>query len=221
MRCTDILGYAGITEGDRSGRLPSHQFVQFDIPLDTGLLSPFGQIRRVGEFTRVEQEERLRSGSAFKPIPVPAGHFRCAAWHINLSGVEAVRRYVVDPDTGLPQILVGDPSGTHPLMRHREALHSVVSQIGTNFKLSGPRNCSSEFLLNAVYGAAYVLVREDYANQNQACSWLKDAGLAVSAACGVFPGNRTLADLPLDKVEPDAGRLPTGRVRDESVRCRE
>lgn len=124
----------------------------------------------MGNFTRAERGERVRSGNVFKPIPVPEGHFRCAAWHINLSGVEAVRRYVVDPDTKLPQLLVGDPSGKHPLMKHREALHSVVSQIGTNFKLNGPRNCSPAFLLNVVYSAAYVLVREDYENQTKACS---------------------------------------------------
>ncbi|GKS62947.1 hypothetical protein YTPLAS72_02510 [Nitrospira sp.] len=217
---TDLLSYAGVVEGDRTGHLPSHQFVKFDVPLETGHLLPFGQTRRVGNFTRAEWEERFQPGQAFKPISVPKGFFRCAAWHINLSGIEAVQPYVVEPETKLPKLLISDTAGYHPLMTHRANLHSIVSQIDTSFKLTGPNNCSSEFLLESLYAAAFLLIREDYENQRKACGWLRNVGLKVSDHCGTFPGNVTLAQFPLDNVESESRRLPTGRIENEAVRCK-
>ncbi len=198
---TDLLGYAGLEDKDRSGRLPARQFVWFDMPLAGGHLVPLGRVKSVK-----------------KNDPVEKGYFRCAAWHLNLSGIQAVRHYAVDPETKFPASL--HDNGSHPLWQHRAHLHSVVSQIDTSFHLTGPTNCSPSFLLESLYAAAFVLVREDKANQSKACGWLKNAGLKVTEACGTFPGNVTLARLPLDNVESDAGRLPTGRAENEAVRCK-
>lgn len=218
-RRTDLLGYVGIREGDRTGRIPAHQFVEFDVPIALGAEAPMGQVRRVGDFTLAEMQERTNNRQLFQAIPIPPHHFRCAAWHINLSGVEAVARYVVDPSTGLAEPLIGDPQGKHPLMKHRQNLHSVVSQIKTDFKLTGLRNCSSQFLQEAIYAAAFVLVREDHQNRTRACDWFREAGLTVSGNCNAFPENRTLEVLPLD-IEPDSDGLPSVRARDEAVRCK-
>ncbi|MEK9142227.1 MAG: hypothetical protein AAB308_14325, partial [Nitrospirota bacterium] len=113
-----------------------------------------------------------------------------------------------------------DPFGLHPLMQHRTHLHSVVSQIDTSFRLTGPENCSPSFLLEALYAAAFVLVREDSDSQKRACDWLRHAGLDVTKACGTFPGNTTLTSVPLDIVESDAGKFATGRAKSEAVRCK-
>ena len=201
---TDLLGYAGLQEKDQSGRLPEHQFVWFDMPLEGGRLVPLGRAKPVRRVTD----------------PVEEDYFRCAAWHINLSGIQAVRRYVIDPETKLPKPITGDASGLHPLIQHRTHLHSIVSQIDTSFRLTGPENCSSSFLLKTLYAAAFVLVREDKENQGKACTWLEKAGLKVTEACGTFPVNTTLNDVPLDIVESDAGKFPTGRARSEAVRCK-
>lgn len=215
---TDILSYAAVQSTDGDGRLSRPKFVEFDMPFESGHLVPLGRLRRVGDFTADELAERFRSGKLFQPIPIPKGHFRCAAWHINLSGLQAVKPYVVDPETKIPAPLHDDLR--HPLWQHRAHLHGVVSQIDTSFKLSGPNNCSPSFLLEALYAAAFVLVREDHESQYAACTWLKQAGLRVTEACGTFPGNTTLNDVPLDIIESDAEKFETGRAKNKAVRCK-
>ena len=205
-RRMDLLSYAAVQSSDGDSPLQFSPLVRFDLPLETGRLVPLGRMRPVGDFAAVEQAERFKSKKLSQPISVAKDNFRCAAWHINLSGLHAVKPHVVAPETQLPTPLGPRDIVGHPLVQHRGRLHSVVSQIDTSFMLTGPNNCSSEFLLESLYTAAFVLVREDYKNQSTFCTWLGDAGLKVSDNCGTFPGNVTLSHFPLDNVESDAER---------------
>lgn len=216
---TELLGSAGVETSLQpiGPRLRSRQFVLFDRSFKVGSQE---RARRVGHFTGKELEEAFGSPKFLQETPVPPNHFRCAAWHLNLSGITSVVPYVIDPATKLPEPLSNRDIMNHSLVEHREKLHSIVSQIDTSFRLTGPTNCSSEFLLKSLYAAAFVLVREDHINQGTVCKWLKDAGLNVSDKCGAFPENITLRDLPLDSVERDAGLLATGRSKDGFVRCK-
>ncbi len=217
---TDLLSYVAVEER-RTRHTPAKQFVRFDMPLESGHLVPLGRVRPVGEFTAEELAERFRSGKLFQPIPIPEKHFRCAAWHINLSGIEAVQPYTVDPTTKqVSPLPASDDHGGNPLIDHRARLQSVVSQIDTSFMLTGPNYCSSSFLLEALYAAAFVLVREDDVNRSKACHWLRSAGLKVAESCSTFPPNTTLKEVPLDIVESSAGKLSTGRAKSQAVRCK-
>ena len=210
MGCTpiDLLGYVGIVEGgeaSRSGRLLSHQFVEFDVPINMRNNDSYSRIQRVNP-----------NG---KPQKTPEGYFRCAAWHINLSGLSAVNRYEPDPKDGNPRFVRGDAHGQHPLMKYRETLHRVVSQIDTDFKLAGPSQCSPSFLQDALYAAAFVLVREDHDNRRKACDWLTNAKLNVPSACRQFPGNRSMQTLSIEQVTNAETPIEGQRERDESVKC--
>ena len=219
---TDILSYAGVEVKTPDDPLPAKQFVLFDMPREYGRLTPLGRIRPVGKFTRDEITERFRSGKLSTPIKVPEDHFRCAAWHINMSGIEAVQPYIINPVTKQASPLPdSDDHVGHPLIDHRANLHHVVSQIDTSFMLTGPNNCSSSFLLESLYAAAFVLVREDEDNRRRACNWLKDARLKVAESCNTFPGNTTLKNVPLDIIEPTGVTIINARNKmSTSVRCK-
>lgn len=219
-RRTDLLGYLGVQPYEQRPYPQERQFIEIDVPLAVGNEISLGQVRRVGDFTQEEIEARLRAGEAGKPIPVPPNHFRCAVWHINLSGIYAVLPYIENSESGRPERM---PLGAHrddPVSVYRQKLHRVVSQINTNFKLVGPAGCSPEFLQKALYAAAFVLVREDQNSRSKACRWMKEAGLATTDRCEQFPGNKAMQMLSLDIVEPDSALAEKGMAQHEAVHCR-
>lgn len=61
----------------------------------------------------------------------------------------------------------------------RERLTAVVSNIATNYKLTGPDNCSEEFLQDALYDAAHLLIAEDRFALEAAHTWFTAHGLEV------------------------------------------
>jgi NTE family protein len=201
---------------------PAEQWVQFDVPegFRSGVHS-WAEIRPVlrqtAPFPSPEWAELNRTGQLGKPTQLAKGHFRCAAWHLNLGGLLAIRLYAGQAGEE-PHRLPNDDSGhTHPVLMQRAKLHWLVSQIETSFKLTGPDGCSSQFLQEALYAAAFVAVREDHKNRLLACDWFDKAKLALPPSCRAFPGNESTR-LVLD-LEP-VGPLVAERYGNEQVACR-
>lgn len=154
-------------------------YTEVDIPYTLGLgaqLSPLTSIRRIyrGEITR----EAYYGGE----LPVPSGHFRCGVWHINLSeitrimavreGTSANERATMDMDVPLQRIAL---------------LQRLITQIKTNFRLTGPEGCTSDFLQSALFAAARRLVAEDMDARSSACDLLVRVGAANEARCTSLP----------------------------------
>lgn len=215
-RRQDLLGYVGLGQrttsaggtfiGDSLGWIsvkglsderlaPVNQIVQVDVPTSMSKAGhPWSLIRPVlqEQLSPKEFLARMRDGTLGAPPPVPDGHFRCTAWHLNLSGLMSVKPYVGEAGKE-PQRLRNDESGlSSPLLEHRAKLNWVVTQTDTDFKLAGPPNCAAKLLQDALYAAAFVTVREDHFNRPKVCEWFEKQGLPVSPECRTFPGNKSL-----------------------------
>jgi hypothetical protein len=135
-----------------------------------------GQIRPVG-FTTIFPADSPKQLSLERVLdtPVPEHHFRCAAWHLSLSNLE--------------QILYGQPEGVVAAseltdLEEQFGLHQLfVSQIGTNFKLSGPAGCDASFTGTSLRQAAKLLVASDAKNRRIVCDWFSAKNLPTSDDC--------------------------------------
>lgn len=215
----DVVGWVPVKELGTEPLMPANQLVQFDVPKSTSRAGhPWSLIRPVvvPELTLPEIASRLRDGTLGAPPPVPDGYFRCTAWHLNLSGQMAVKPYMGEAGSE-PQRLRNDDAGlSSPLLEHRAKLNRVVAQTETNFKLSGPANCSEKVIQDALYAAAFVVTREDHFNRPKVCDWFESKGLSVSTECLRFPGNQSMnLSLNLRAVGPQIA----GRPGDSSVEC--
>lgn len=239
-RRLDLLAYVGLGQttaargrefiGDAAGWMsvkgfgsellgPVSQLVQFDVPKSTSRAGhPWSLIRPVvaPRLTPQEISAQMRAGTFGASPVVPDGYLRCTAWHLNLSGLLDVKPYFGDAGKE-PERLRNDDSGlSSALLEHRAKLNWVVTQTDTHFKLVGPQNCSAKLLQDALYGAAFVAVREDHFNRLKVCDWFEKTGLAVSRECREFPGNMSI-QLMLNL--KSVGIQIAGRPGDTSVAC--
>lgn len=141
---------------------------------------------------QLQTAQEVRQGKLPASVPIPPHHFRCKVWHINLSGVLDVKPFEGNVGENPVRLRRDDGGPKSPVLQHRARLKRLVSQIDTDFKLAGPRSCSSKQLQDALYAAAFVLTREDHLSRTQMCDWFEAAGLTVSKECRAFPGNRSL-----------------------------
>ncbi|MGF6276133.1 NTE family protein [Massilia sp. UYP11] len=181
VRRNDLLGYLGLDDGGSFG-LRGNQFVYFDAPV----LSQKIQAAR-----RVQPQAAIHPNYYAVDLPskiaaaeeIPRYQMRCAVWHINLGGLEALPVFE-QPITAeeLPKRIKPDDT-----LAFQRGLHdALVSQIGTSFRLEGPKKCSADFLRSALHKAADALVLEDYASRHSVCSWMQMHGLDVSDKCGRY-----------------------------------
>jgi NTE family protein len=192
---------------------PAQQLVEVDIPKQfSDSHHGWSRIRAVeGSF-----RNSWFTGAPASP-PVPNGYFRCTVWHLNLAGVLDLKPFVKGADNQ-PARLRNDDSGRNsPILQHRAKLKRIVSQIDTNIKLSGPENCSKDFLQDAIYASAFVVTREDHYTRVQVCDWFEKSGLSTSRECKLFPGNQSL-QLQLDILP--SGQLKAERPGDTAVQCK-
>lgn len=181
VRRADLLGYVGLRDpGMAGGAGRGSRVVHFDVPLAASRL---GQVRPVGgDAPRLEAQ------------PVPADHFRCAAWHIGLGHLESLQQ---DAKQQPQQDLTPELAAA---LEEQLGLHQhLVSQVATNFRLAGPAQCSPELIRASLQEAATLLVREDGRHQRMVCDWLKGHGLKVDASCGQPRPIGSLARLPLQQ----------------------
>jgi NTE family protein len=189
--------------------LPIDKLVQIDIPISFTPGQPLSaQVRQVGTVSKLPDANPSRPAK---------GYFRCTAWHLNLSGLLSVRPYVGTLGHE-PQRLERMTDYDHPLIHHRIRLNRIVSQIDTNYKLKGPKHCSTQMVQDALYAAAFVAVREDHSNRTSVCNWFRTAGLAVADSCNSFPGNKTLESLNLSGIRA-SGPVVADRPGDQLVEC--
>jgi predicted acylesterase/phospholipase RssA len=212
-RRADLLGYLGLEDSHAFGRRSASQFVYFDVP-------NFGS--QLGRATRVEDPDRLypEGGDPTPPtqiankVPIRERSMRCAAWHLNLSGLEAIQNYIQTEGEDSPHSERADDA-----LSEQRALHqSLVAQIATNFRLTGPEGCPATLLDKALRESATVLVREDWRSQSAACDWLRSNGLQVSGDCGRYVPPTSIQRMPLRGVVIPARQSPTGPA-DETILC--
>ena len=194
---------------------PAQQVVEVDLPgpmlHDQGISAA---VRPVGKQKRTQQEIFL--GKARVSEPVPEGYFRCKVWHINLSGELDVKPFEGKPDEKPARLRNDDAGRNSPILQHRARLKRLVSQIDTDFKLAGPPSCSKKQLQDALYAAAFVLIREDHLSRTQMCDWFEEAGMLVPKECRAFPGNLSMSTLIKLKA---TGPIVSERPGDTAVDC--
>jgi len=218
-RRADLLGYLGLEDSDGYGRRNTPQVVFFDSPLYSSRIGPprLGQVTRVGtkriDPLEYDQTDALEIADRHE---VQQQTFRCAAWHINLGGLQAIANYRADPADGAP---VRDLQRDHELDDQRMGLHRLVSQVDTNFRLAGPEGCPAQLIDKALRESATVLVDEDYRSREAVCRWLRHNGLSVSEDCGDWTPPASETRLPMRGVVVPAGVAPGGGARDEAVMC--
>lgn len=213
-RRSDLLGYLGLEDSGNFGRRSAPQFVYFDAPTYTS---------RLGLATRVEAANHLyppgtdptAPAEIANTVPVREQSFRCAAWHLNLSGLEAIQHYVKEEGKESPH-----PEQPGYVLDEQRALHqALVAQVATNFRLKGPVGCPASLLDTALRESASVLVREDWRSQSAACDWLRSNGLEVESSCGRFSPQRSHLRMPLQGVVIPTRLSAEGSADDETVRC--
>lgn len=211
-RRADLLGYLGLQDGEIGGR-KSPQFVFFDTPLEPSRL---GQSRRVGTGHADPQAyDGMTPNEVASTVDIPERHFRCAAWHLNLSGLEAIQAYEAGEGDSAPR-----PAERSLAMEIQAGLHNrLVSQINTNFRLVGPKHCPAKFLEAALIDAATTVVRDDYASQSAACRWLRDRQLPVGDACGKLLPQASLERFPLASKIAMSKLDEDGNPIDDTVQC--
>ncbi len=105
--------------------------------------------------------------------------FECSIWHIPLDGVQHLEPWTrtngEDPKYNHPNQLKENPS-----IQYRLNLSEIVTGIETNFRLTGPGNCSAQTLQKALFDSARVLVAEDHISRPKACAWFRRNGLSVN-----------------------------------------
>lgn len=212
-RRSDLLGYLGLEDSTAFGHRNSTQFVHFDAP---------NYSSRIGLSKRLESPDRLYApGSDPTPASViaegfriPDEMFRCAVWHINLSGMRAIQNYIQVEGETHPR-----PSIRSSELDEQVDLHqALVEQIDTNFRLKGPVGCPATLLDKALRESAAVLVREDWQSQRAACDWLRSNGLEVGEKCGSYEPPSSINRMPLRDVVVPVGIGAIGQA-DETVSC--
>lgn len=162
--------------------------------------------------------------------PIPPGHGTCAVWHIALDNIASLPVMRRRGEAAPVAVAVGNDS-YDPAFDYRAKLRWVVSQIATDFKLTGPQGCDAGFLQDALYAAARVAVLEGLEGRTQACRWLAGQSLATGGACTAFAepmGQDRLAlpiasaSLPIAAPGSALGERRTSmlsRPRDQAIRC--
>lgn len=100
-------------------------------------------------------------------IPVPPAKrvsFQCFIWHIALDDVASVGVKVEIPKSGHDD----DKPRRNSLVR----LERLVTQIETNWRLTGPEKCTTQQLQDALYTSARILVRDDEVSRFALCDYL-------------------------------------------------
>lgn len=212
-RRADLLGYLGLEDSGAFGRRQAPQFVYFDAP---NYSSRLGLATRVGAGTidplAYDQAAPAEIADA---VALRERTFRCAAWHLNLSGIEAIENYAQTDGEQSPL-----PARPDDALSEQRALHqSLVAQVATNFRLTGPDGCPASLLEKALRESASVLVQEDWRSRNAACGWLRSNGLEVGEDCGVFTAPDSIERMPLRGVVVPAELSAGGGAADEAVRC--
>lgn len=98
--------------------------------------------------------------------------FSCMVWHIPLEQVSSVR--FNDKNNQLSY------SEENSLRRSYATLRHIVSQTKTRYSLVGPKGCRPEFIQEALYDAARVLVLDDEKSRFELCRWFFDNGLLIN-----------------------------------------
>lgn len=213
-RREDLLSYLGLEDSDAFGHRKAHQFVYFDAPNFSS---------RLGQANRVEAPDHLYPpgsdprppGTIANSVPIREGTFRCAAWHLNLSGLTAIQTFAQPDGTSTPQPAPPEEA----LDEHRHFHQALVAQTATNFRLTGPEGCPADLLGEALRESAHVLVREDWQSQHAACDWLRSNGLDVADECGQFMPPTSMRRIPLVGRVVPVGLGTPGGPPDETVRC--
>lgn len=213
VRRSDLLGYLGLQDSGPFGRRKAPQFVFFDAPTFS---SRIGQARRIGtDDIDALEYDNLEPAEIANRVPVREQTFRCAAWHLNLGGIEAIKNYSLAEGEQEPRLAARNPE-----LEEQRALHQLLTaQVATNFKLTGPAGCSAPLIERSLRESAAVLVNEDYRSQASACNWLRANGLEVNESCGAWHSPSSIERMPLRNIVVPTGAGTPGGPPDEAVRC--
>jgi NTE family protein len=150
-----------------------------------------------------------------KPVPpVKRLSFQCFVWHIALDEVAGVG--VKLEDSSMAEFVSGK-SRRGGLVR----LERLVTQTVTNWKLSGPENCSSKQLQDGLYTAARVLVRDDEKSRFALCDYILQAGLIKDPTLCKKPFLPTDVEFAVIAKNPSLVNFaaPLTRTENLPVRC--
>jgi len=123
------------------------------------------------------------------------GAMRCMMWHLAFDNLSSFRATHPAFEALPTRNILATPSDAEAVQRsalswelkqselYRAKLRLLVSQIATDFNLTGPQNCSPTFLQDALYEAARIVVTEEVVARAAVCKWLKSKNLHVPSNC--------------------------------------
>lgn len=188
------------------------RLVYFDVPMAAPLQNKAWQLVKpvLDQRTGVLPEEVLRTsadGTLSNPPSVPKQHFRCVAWHVPLGRLLSIPYEMTRSS---------EPATVSPAeVRRRARLELLVNQTSTDWRLSGPKNCSASLIQDAIYDAAALAVH-DPVHLEKVCTWFKSVGLGDDQ-CTVRPLRPRRAELPVHV----AGNMVPGFPNSFPVSCDE
>jgi NTE family protein len=126
--------------------------------------------------------------------------FMCTAWHIGLDDAHWVVPWKQSADGKIEPVKLRDPQDQQ-LLAYRVKLARVVKQVPTNYKLEGPKRCTGEFVQQALYDVAKIVVRQDQPSVTAVCDWFKQNGLDTKGQCGVDTKPVFRENYPIESIE--------------------
>jgi NTE family protein len=126
--------------------------------------------------------------------------FMCTAWHIGLDDSHWVVPWKQSAEGKAEPVKLKDPQDQQ-LLAYRIKLARLIKQVPTNYKLEGPKRCTSEFVQQALYDAAKIVVRQDQPSVSAVCNWFKQNGLDTKGQCAVDTKPVFRENYPIEPIE--------------------
>ena len=143
--------------------------------------------------------------------------FECFAWHVALNDAQSVVPWATESTKSQPLDL--NSKLGREIYAQRARLSRVISQIETNYKISGPPNCTSTQLQDAIYSAARIAVREDFESVSQVCKWMQGHGLLKLAQCKPEDAQPLLNEASIQAIHAPRDLTEAEQAIDRFVMC--
>jgi NTE family protein len=143
--------------------------------------------------------------------------FECVTWHIALDEIHSIVPWRMH--TGQEHPLDLKAPADQAVFAYRSRLGRIISQVSTSYRLTGPPDCSSQQLQDALYDAARIAVRQDRGATPEVCRWLVQRGLADPARCRMEAEPLVRAELKVAPIRAPSNLTEAEQNTDRFVRC--
>ena len=144
--------------------------------------------------------------------------FMCKLWHIALDDVHSVVPWKSDASGQLKPASLKANSDDE-LFAYRVKLARVIKQVPTNYKLAGPKHCSTDFVQQALFDAAHIVVKQDKPAVEGVCQWFKSNQLDTQGQCSVDGKPVFRPSYPVEPIEKPRDLTVNEQAISRFVQC--